>query len=433
MSWENRIREPAYVSPTGKRFSFEFENVSSEFDKKTAAFNFPDVDGTYVQDLGHTGYRYPLRMFFIGANCDNEADEFEKGVQERGKGKLEHPKYGVVDVLPFGLIKRRDDLKTAANQTVVEVTFWETTDLVYPTSRKDPAQLAIQSVENFNRSAASQFESYSNLRTKKNTSSFLDGYNNLLDWVEGGLDVVASAQDDVRSEFEAINGSIRRGIYTLIDQPLTLAAQTILLIQSPARSASLIQDRLEGYQNLANQIINQSVASNDALHSTDTQSGVSLGELGYYDSSELENQFHLEDLLVSSCMSGAVLSVVNSQFTTRSEAIHAADALLVQLEDIVRWRDERFSSLDIVDVGASYQALQESVAIAAGFLVEISFSLLQERRIVLTRARTMLDIVAELYGVVDEKLDFFINTNNLNGDEYIEIPKGREIVFYVQS
>ena len=108
----------------GDRFVFDFENVNLSVDKKTTAFNFPDVDGTYVQDLGHTGLRYPLRVFFWGDNYDDISNAFLNSLLEKGIGKLEHPLYGVKDVVPFGSITRRDDLKTAANQAVFEVTFF---------------------------------------------------------------------------------------------------------------------------------------------------------------------------------------------------------------------------------------------------------------------------------------------------------------------
>ena len=62
--------------------------------------------------------------------------------------------------------------------------------------------------------------------------------------------------------------------------------------------------------------------------------------------------------------------------------------------------------------------------------MEVSFSLVPERRIVLAKARTIVDLSAELYGQVDEKIDFLIRSNDLSGDEIHELPKGREIVYY---
>jgi hypothetical protein len=86
---------------------------------------------------------------------------------------------------------------------------------------------------------------------------------------------------------------------------------------------------------------------------------------------------------------------------------------------------------DQIDTGETYQALQQATATATGFLVELSFTLTQERRIVLDEARTIIDLVAELYGSVDDQLDFFISTNDLSGDEFTELPAGREVVYYL--
>ena len=78
-----------------------------------------------------------------------------------------------------------------------------------------------------------------------------------------------------------------------------------------------------------------------------------------------------------------------------------------------------------------YAALLDSVTKAVGYIVSISFSLKTEKTIILTENRSILDLVAELYGELDDKLDFFINTNNLSGSEILELPRGREIVYYV--
>ena len=157
MPWNNRIREAAYNSPSGARFTFDFENVSQSVEKKTTGFEFPDADGTYVQDMGHSGRRYPLRVFFWGDDYDQEAEAFETALLERGIGKLEHPIYGVKDVVPFGTITRRDDLKTAANQAILDVTFWETINLLYPAAQNDPGSSVLSSVDAFNGSLADQF------------------------------------------------------------------------------------------------------------------------------------------------------------------------------------------------------------------------------------------------------------------------------------
>jgi len=414
MPWNDRIREAAYTSPSGTRLTFGYENVRKTVDKKTTGFEFPDADGTFVQDLGHSGRRYPLRVFFWGDDYDQEAEAFESALLERGTGKLEHPIYGTKDVVPFGTITRRDDLKTAANQAVVEVTFWETIGLIYPAAQTDPASSVLAAVDAYNAAVSDSFSEALGLDTAIERVTLKNSYQSLLDTASDGLQAIADVQDDVRRQFDAIVDSVNQGIDILIAQPLTLAFQTTQLIQAPARALAGIEARLDAYGNLASSIIsgddNVATPGNDSRNS---------------------NQFRTNDLYASTYVTGSVVSVVNNQFVTKTEALQAAETILTQLDDVVAWRDDNYESLEQIDTGEAYQKLQEAVALTAGFLVEISFSLKQERSVVLDRNRTIVDLAAELYGSVDDQLDFLINSNDLSGSEILELPRGREIVYYV--
>ena len=418
MAWQDRLKEAAYTSPSGRRFTFSYENVGKSVSKKTSAFNFPDADGTYVQDLGKSGRRYPFRLFFWGNDYDLEAQAFEDALLEKGPGKLEHPLYNItLDVVPFGDITRRDDLKTAANQAVLEVQFWETIDLLFPSVQADPGAEVLNAVDEYNASAAAQFEDDLDLDTASETASFKNRFIAVLDTTRSRLQAVADTQDNVRRQFNAVYDSINSGIDLLVSTPLTLATQTLTLIQTPARALTSIRARLNGYLDMATAL-------------TQTESGeVSVRTPSL--NAENSNAFLNDNLYASTAVTGSIVSVVNNQFETKTEALEAAEEILALAEQVNVWRDDNLVSLSEIDTGEAYQQLQEAVALAAGFLVEISFSLKQERRVVLDRARTIIDLAAELYSEVDNQLDFLINSNNLTGSEILELPKGREIVYFI--
>lgn len=412
MAWTDRIREAAYNSPSGVRMVFQYEDVSKRLVKKTSAFNFPDVDGTYIQDLGREGRRYPLRLFLSGSDHDTQANTFEGMLLERGPGKLEHPIYGVVDVVPFGGITRRDDLKTAANQTVITVTFFETTGIIYPIPQEDLETSVLTAVEEYNEATAAQFNETVDLDSTVEKTTFSSNYLSFISESERVLQVIADAQDDVKRRYDAINDSIKQSMDTLINDPLTLAWQSVQLIQAPARSLIAIRARIDAYGGLIASIIDNVVftPSNDSTP---------------------RNDFIISDLFATGYLTGDILSAVNNTFETKPDAISVAEIILDTFALIVAWRDENFASLGFIDTGELYQKLQQSVALVAGYLVEISFTLKQERKIILDRARSIIDLVAELYGTVDDRLDFFIESNELTGSEIVEIPKGREIVYYI--
>lgn len=414
MSWEDRVKEAAYISPSGVRLTFDFEDVKKSIAKKTTAFNFPDADGTLVQDLGSTGRKFPVRAFFWGADTDLEAQEFENALLERGRGRLEHPLYGTFDVVPFGDIKQRDDLKTAANQTIIEVTFWEDIGVTYPANQNDPASEVISAISEYNTAAAEEFEEVISLDSAVEKATFENEFITLLNSVSAGLQPIADTQADVKKQFDAIVDSIGQSVDVLIDEPTTLAFQTALAIQSPSRALTSITDRLKAYSDLAQSIITGEGAV--ISKSIDTSAN---------------NEFRTKDMYAMTYISGSISSVVNSEFLTKPQALAAADELLTQFNEVAVWRDDNLQSLEEVDTGGAYQQLQEAVSLAAGFLVEISFSLKQERKIVLDRDRALVELVAELYGSIDDQIDFFMNSNSLTGSEILEIPRGREIVYYI--
>jgi hypothetical protein len=228
----------------------------------------------------------------------------------------------------------------------------------------------------------------------------------------------------------------------LIGKPLFLAQQISELIQAPARALDGLESRLDGYGLLADSVFSSS-AGKPGERIDFTSSLLSRRQ-------RVANDFHSADLVAMNAVAGSVVAVTAQPvddagravpgpiFKTRPQAIAAAATLLEQLDAVVEWRDGGFAALatlptigvDQVDTGESYQALKRAASLAAGNLVQSSFALVPERSITLARARTIIDVAAQLYGAVDSRLDFLITTNNLTGSEILELPAGRKILYY---
>jgi prophage DNA circulation protein len=408
MPWQDRLRDAAYRSPNGTRTVFQYADVSRVVEKKTSAFDFPDADGSLVQDLGHKSRRYPLRLMFSGSDHDIAADAFEQTLLERGAGVLEHPRYGQVDVVPFGEITQRDDLVRSANQTVIDVVFVATIGAVYPAAGVDGVAEAIATVGVYNTAAAQQLSDDVALVTQLDEVTFRDRWETLVDAVAVTLADVADSQADILRQFNDVRDSITRGLSVLVGQPLTLASQTLTLIQIPGRALNQIEQQLNGYADLVRSIIARTPL----------------------DSNDLATR----QLYAQGALSGLVVSVTaaaqSGGYTTQPQAIAAAETLLNQLDAVTVWADANYAALGAVDTGGAYQQIQTAVSLAAGALVNLAFDLRRERRIVLDRDRSVYDVVGKYYGDIDANLDFFINTNQLTGSEILELPRGRMVVVY---
>jgi prophage DNA circulation protein len=454
MAWTDRIQEAAYTpEESGFRMSFTFEDVSTSFDKKGSAWQFVDADGTYVQGLGKTDRRFPMIVIFHGADCDLEADSFMDLLGENGVGKLEHPLYGTVDVIPLGTIRRRDDLKTAANQVKIEVTFWQTLGVVYPQTDEDLSSIISAEIETFNNAASAALGENLDIANAVDEAGAQGFFERVFQTVAESMREIADIQADVtefltdafaptlsafdnvsssvgsvQSQFDSIYSSITRGIDALIKRPITLANQTLSFLQTPGRAYASITNKFIRYRNVIDGFLNLGIA--------DLKPGSSRSA---------RNNFQLSDMMALGSISGAVTSVVSQapssasvtagqdlvQFQTRAQAIEAAEELLSMLEDVTVWREANYESLGDIDTGEAYQAVHRIATLGAGALVEIAFSMKQERSIVLDRPRNMVELEFELYGTIDDNLNFLISSNDLTGDEMFELPVGREILYYV--
>jgi len=416
MSWEDRLKTAAYISPLGFRREFEYEDVTKNFNKKTATFEFPAANGTYVQDLGYSGRRIPIRAIFSGGDCDLEALSFETELREKGIGRLEHPIYGTINVMPVGAITRSDRLKTAANQAFVEVTLWETIWEIYAGSITDLLDDILKGIDFYNEAASGQLNTEAIVDKVTESASFKNFYGSIVSSTTKGLGGIASTDSAVSTNFNAVSKSMQSDLSSEQEPDVeTLGNQTAILVQLPAKTKSIeLSVKSEAYNTLFNNLTKPQNINQEILYNN-----------------RVSNEFHSRDIYAGMYISGIFTSVLNTGVKIRSETIDAADNLIQMLTVWTNWRDDNYDALNKDDTGNAYRQLQELVSLTLGYLIELSFSLQTERRIVLTRARSMIDLVGELYGTIDDKLDFFIQTNNLTGSEILELPRGKEIVYFV--
>jgi hypothetical protein len=377
-------------------------------------------------------------MYFSGPDYDQRADAFEDMLGERGIGKLEHPIYGLIDVVPIRDWVRTDRLVTAGNQAVFDVRFMKTIGVIYPTGQADPQALTEAAIVAFNELSAAQFAAQMDLDSALEVASFKDKYDALVKKASNVLGVIADKQADIKNEFDDYVESINNGIDVLIGDPLTLSFQTQIMLSSPSRALTDIRKRLNGYKNLAADIFSGADAL--AVPVFDGPGAPGSPGFGPGNDSQSVNAFHVNNLFVQGAVVGQVISSINNEFSTATGAIEAAEAVLELADDWVEWQDQNYESISgstfsteaNVDPGEAYQKLQEAVAVITGFLIEISFTLKQEKTITLDRPRNIIELAGELYqDVGDETLDLLITSNQLTGSEIIELPKGRHVVYYV--
>ena len=404
MAWTDRLQTAAYTSPSGIRFEFQYENVSMSVDKKTGEFDFSEIDGTYIQDLGRKGRRFPFTIYFSGPDYDIDSDSFFAALEEPGIGILEHPLYGIRKVIPTGTITRRDDLVTGANQAVFAITFSETiVDINFPSSDLNEKADTQNSVDNLNENISDQYANDLDVENEAETASLQNDIIDKKDLFVDTLSVLTKLNDDIDNAMTTVSNSIDTTVLDLILNPGGIASQILTLINTPSNIIASASAFIEGYGSII-----------DTYISSDNESA---------------NEY-LNNLLFTSGSFGALtLSMFNVEFLNRPEAIDALENIEDIFDNITSWMDDNITAFEILDIGDIYSALMDVFSKISGYLVRLSFELPKKIYLTLTSDRQLIELVAELYGNLD-MIDFFIQTNDLTTDEIELLPMGKEIIYF---
>jgi len=405
--WQKRLKQGAYTGPEGERIVFQFVDLQRTIQKRTTTFEFNGIDGKFVQDNGHDEGVYPLMCYFTGDDHDRIATAFEGLLTERGRGKLEHPMYGTIDVVPTGTIERQNLMVSAANQTTIMVTFSSTLADIYQQFATVPKSKITQTNEGFDIAAAAQFESDVDLSDPvsqaKMASDVLQVLQDSAQTIRNISNGIASAQRDYDNQARKITQSID----TLVTAPANLASQIIELIKSPARTIADIESKLAGYEFFSRDRENQLSDVKD------------------------NNAVALNNLVFLSATNASVVSANSQDFVNRPDALETALNVNRISDSNSAILDALFVDTGFIDTGGMYQASQKAVSQIIGKLVSDSFDLLVERIVYLQRDRNMVDVCSQFYGeVTDQALQRFIDTNRIGGEEMYILKRGRKISYY---
>jgi prophage DNA circulation protein len=404
MAWEDRIITPAYISPSGTRFEFQHENVSMSVDKKTGEFTFPEIDGSYIMDLGASGRKFPFVIFFSGDDYDIVSDAFFASLEEIGIGTLEHPVYKIRKVVPTGTIIRRDDLVTAANQAAFNVTFSETIeDLTFPVSDLNQENQIKISLDELNFNTSAQYSGSIVPGNESENAVLQQDLLNKKTGIEQLLENITQLNEDIDNAFQTISDSFDNNLINLLTDPEGVADQLITLINTPANVITNATTFIEGYGNSIRIIF-------DAVDDT-------------------PNKFFNSFLNIASLFGALNFAMTNTEFLYRPDAINAADSIVEINDSIIAWMDEKIVEFEISDTGETYDSMMKLYSETIAYLIRLSFDLPKEIFFTLQEDRNIIELVAELYDDID-KIDFFIETNNLISDEIEILPLGKEVVYY---
>lgn len=451
MAWNEEIQEAAYTSPSGKRQVFIFEAVSRETDLKTAAYTFPEMDGQEIQSLGVGGRRFPLTCIFTGEDCLKEADEFEELLKERGSGILEHPVYGRIDVVPTGTIKRSDDLVSKLNESTVEITFAETITLKnFPDSSVLGSDQIEEALSAFDDAAAEEFSSLieaDDITDELQLNSVADTQKkSIFKDFSSFTDSLGDAADGIKQKMKDAQAAINqmtKGADSLVNNSASFARALIQFARFPSKVACGAMQKITGYMTTITSIVNNAKKDPVGINAIKNQFAVTnvawSGMIAAFSSGVSLTAEEQKGANVpttggsdGSTGGGSTGSASSGAMKSRAEVMEAVS----QIEDAFiaykEYCDKIVATNSFVDCSDTYENLLSVVVLSEKLLIENSFSLPSVKIIKVDRDRQIIELLCQLYGEDGfNRMDEFINDNELTADEIVCLPMGREVKYYV--
>ena len=442
MAWLDDLLPAQYTDPRGKTFNFSYTDVEKEVDLKTSTFTFPSKDGALVQSLGRGGRRFPLSCIFSGPNCVADANAFEEALETRGVGELQHPVYGTRKVVPTGSIKRSDNIITGSNVVTVSITFAETiTDEAMPDSaiaksediEEEYAKVEDEACTTF----ANEIEINDASEQIKLTSTLQENatvsYAAMRDIAQENLCNTAGISSGVQAKK---NEAAWETFQTLKTQSIDFAAQ--IKVGNKQSSKSFAVSLFATFK-LPSINISNPLKTINAY--TGAGSNIKLAfNVDPVRKTSIKNQFQSTFLSLTAAVSSAARAAMNAAsntdttkgtgFKNREQAVQAMAQLEEFYDSYVSYADSYDAKNIFVDTSDVLYNIQKLVTDTAWYVLDTAFNLPARRTIVLDRDRQLLELLAELYGGFD-RIDEFIQENNLNADELEVLPMGREVSYYV--
>ncbi len=445
MPWFDRLQPASITTPDGVVYEFFFENVATTRPNKTSRYTFSDVAGGLVQNFGLGIVGLPLVMFFIGEDYDLIALDFDESSGLPGNSVLNHPIYGIRNVV-IESVTRSDGLKSDGNQAIYTLTITETI-----------AEESITSVEEVSSDVETSIEDLAGLNgevisiadydmsSPTSFTSALSRMQNTMSQYRSKFDSVLAKSDQLKARFESAVTAVTQTLDSLILAPKDLFSAISQIAKIPSNAFTSLKLKVEGYVALLELFVGdaQVIAGTDQDSKNQrieaqAQVNALFGGLASSYLFAAENSAAGES---GSVVDNAVIDIATTGvgYVTRSEAIQSAVQIIDALQSAQEFLDNEQQTSEDSPLASRFsvspdttQLLTEIVKKTAGNLINLSFRLKQERVIELQNDTTFINLCFEFYGSTKlNVIDFFLATNDLVEDDFLLVPRGKEIRYYV--
>ena len=408
MSWITRIQQQILIQ-TGDGIRYEPQWLNASYDQQynLNIFNYIDVPGSQINREEPQSRRFALDIFFIGENHIEIGEQFRLSAADRRPWTITHPFYDEIVVHP---VRLRFD-HTQYNVTQITGQIVETIPDRFPRETADREALLVLQKEQLDVVAATAFGEQTSQITAAETNIISES----VDELEANGNQVLDAVNQVEFRNTVLNA--QREITNIATRPIETLRAIQSTINFPANVVAGVRARVD----------NLIEAFNRVVVSLENITGLSRNRKVYGETAGAS--------IISALIPAAT---TNRDLQTRAEVQGILDDILSTygryLAVLDGFQTDSQTQLDSYAPNSQTQnALSEFMYFALSALIDISLESQQEFIIVNESASNAIVLAHRVYGLDenDNNLSRFIETNNIGINEILEIPKDREILYYV--
>lgn len=420
-AWVDRLRDGSFTSPSGIVSDFKVDIISRIGGKKASNHEILNTDESIPQDQGNRATAYPLEIYFTGENGDQDSDVFYDSLRERytiqSPGLLKHPRWGDINVMPFEF-QQVEQLVTGAGVFRVPVEFREIPGASFPTpDGVDQSQIIADITEL--QVTIEEANADIDIDDAGDAATFEAKINQIVAAVDAALSETVSAVEEAQEEFQLIQDDIDAALDAGEDA-VVIMSQVVNLIRLPAQIADATLTKIQGYAQMITAIATGFL--NDFTENINVQE-------------KLNNARVAESILFFSVAASAEAGLF-TDYTTRDAAGDALDFIndsFVLVEQALSVLNQDLSGDIVISFQPNHNTLLETTLLVGetnAVLIERSFSLKTKQTVILSGPSDPISLTWRFYKDISQ-LQFFIDTNNLQDNEIIELPAGKEVISYV--
>jgi hypothetical protein len=406
MSWPDLIdnNKLSITTGDGEIYTPLWKNATKNSEFNTSLFNFVNKDGTYAYRGKRPGSAIPLELYFVGENCIEDSNNFDKSLDDSRALILEHPFFGFRRVQPVSMQMSDANLNTC--QIILNV--FETIESNQPETQEDKAEdiLSIGGAI-YTTLKAVYLKNPQDSSDVRNLKSSIDlFYNDFVSFISDSSE---------RAGFDNLkNDALRKVENVFTDAGATIDALTAM-VDYPFVVSHSVQDKLGIFQRSLSRFTNKV-----------------KNILGF-------NTSVYHSVYGSSILSAMCRTSVNPQandYKTRSQVVEAISIISNTYYDFIAEVDRR--TVDNAQVSGNFAPdslmlddLYKLVVKTTADLIDISQDSQIEREFAIQEDTDIIKLTHRFYGLDedDNNIKSIVELNDFKGNDYIYLKKGRIIKY----